>query len=96
MPHGAGQGDTLGLAAAQPGGVFADNGIITIWQAHNEVMNIGGFGGLFEFSHAYAWNHGILIMPYFNMLIVTPQHSLEDTDRWLPVWDDMIRIVMGG
>ena len=55
-----------------------------------------GFGGLFEFSHAYAWNRGILIMPYFNMLIVTPQHSREDTDRWLPVWDDIVRICMGG
>ena len=55
-----------------------------------------GFGGLFEFSHAYAWNRGIMIMPYFNMLIVTPQHSREDTDRWLPVWDDIVRIAMGG
>jgi glutamate-1-semialdehyde aminotransferase len=67
-------------------------------QCHDPVSaSVGiGFGGLFEFSHASAWNHGILIMPYFNMLIVTPQHSLEDTDRWLPVWDDMVRIVMGG
>ncbi len=55
-----------------------------------------GFGGMFEFSHAYAWNRGIMIMPYFNMLIVTPQHTREDTDRWLPVWDDIVRILMGG
>lgn len=54
-----------------------------------------GFGGMFEFSHAYAWNRGIMIMPYFNMLIVTPQHSKADTARWLPVWDDIIRILMG-
>ena len=54
-----------------------------------------GFGGLFEFSHAYAWNRGIMIMPYFNMLIVTPQHTREDTAKWLPVWDDVIRILMG-
>jgi len=54
-----------------------------------------GFGGMFEFSHAYAWNHGIMIMPYFNMLIVTPQHTVEDTARWLPVWDDIVRILMG-
>lgn len=54
-----------------------------------------GFGGFFEFSHAYAWNRGIMIMPYFNMLIVTPQHSKEDTAKWLPVWDDIIRILMG-
>lgn len=54
-----------------------------------------GFGGMFEFSHAYAWNRGIMIMPYFNMLIVTPQHSRDDTARWLPVWDDIVRILMG-
>ena len=54
-----------------------------------------GFGGMFEFSHAYAWNRGIMIMPYFNMLIVTPQHTSEDTARWLPVWDDIVRILMG-
>jgi len=53
-----------------------------------------GFGGLFEFSHAYAWNRGIMIMPYFNMLLVTPLHTRADTDRWLPVWDDIVRIVM--
>lgn len=54
-----------------------------------------GFGGMFEFSHAYAWNRGIMIMPYFNMLIVTPQHNRTDTERWLPVWDDIVRILMG-
>jgi glutamate-1-semialdehyde 2,1-aminomutase len=54
-----------------------------------------GFGGLFEFSHAFAWNRGIMIMPYFNMLIVTPQHSEADTARWLPVWNDMVRILTG-
>ena len=54
-----------------------------------------GFGGLFEFSHAYAWNRNILVMPYFNMLIVTPQHTREDTERWLPVWDDIVGIAMG-
>ncbi|MEH6577677.1 MAG: aminotransferase class III-fold pyridoxal phosphate-dependent enzyme [Amphritea sp.] len=54
-----------------------------------------GFGGLFEFSHTYAWNRGIMIMPYFNMLIVTPVHTQEDTVKWLPVWDDIVRILMG-
>ena len=54
-----------------------------------------GFGGLFEFSHAYAWNRDILIMPYFNMLLITPQHTAEDTARLLPVWDDIVRITMG-
>jgi len=54
-----------------------------------------GFGGMFEFSHAYAWNRGIMIMPYFNMLIVTPQHEPADTQRWLLVWDDIVRILMG-
>jgi glutamate-1-semialdehyde 2,1-aminomutase len=54
-----------------------------------------GFGGMFEFSHAYAWNRGIMIMPYFNMLLVTPQHTRADTDKWLPVWDDIVRILMG-
>ena len=54
-----------------------------------------GFGGLFELSHAYAWNHGMLIMPYFNMLMITPQHSKQDTQKWITVWDDIVRIAMG-
>ncbi len=54
-----------------------------------------GFGGMFEFSHAYAWNRGIMIMPYFNMLLITPQHSEADTAKWLAVWDDIVRILMG-
>lgn len=53
------------------------------------------FGGLFEFSHAYMWNRDILIMPYFNMLLITPLHSREDTAKFLPVWDDFVRIAMG-
>ena len=55
-----------------------------------------GFGGMFEFAHAYMWNRGIMIMPYFNMLLVTPQHTKADTERFLPVWDDIIAILMGG
>ena len=55
-----------------------------------------GFGGLFEFSHAYAWNHGMLIMPYFNMLLIAPDHTKADTDNWVTVWDDIVRITMGG
>ncbi len=54
-----------------------------------------GFGGLFELSHAYAWNHGMLIMPYFNMMMITPQHTLEDTRKWVAVYDDIVRIAMG-
>jgi len=54
-----------------------------------------GFGGLFELSHAYAWNHGMLIMPYFNMIMITPQHSADDTKNWITVWDDIVRIAMG-
>ncbi len=38
----------------------------------------------------------MLIMPYFNMQIVAPDHSEEDTDKFLQVWDDIVRIVMGG
>lgn len=54
-----------------------------------------GFGGLFEFTHAYLWNHGMLIMPYFNMIIQGPNQTKEDNDKFLAVWDDMIRIIMG-
>lgn len=53
-----------------------------------------GFGGLFEFTHAYAWNHGMLLMPYFNMLMISQQHTKKDSDKWLKVWDDMVRIIM--
>lgn len=54
-----------------------------------------GFGGLFEFTHAYFWNHDMLIMPYFNMFMLSPDHTQQDSDKLLGVWDDMIRIIMG-
>ncbi|MEH6549332.1 MAG: aminotransferase class III-fold pyridoxal phosphate-dependent enzyme [Pseudomonadales bacterium] len=54
-----------------------------------------GFGGLFEFSHAYLWYHGLLIMPFFNMFLICPQHTDEDLDKFLSVFDDMIAIIMG-
>ena len=41
-----------------------------------------GFGGLYEFSHTYMWNHGMLIMPYFNMLIIGPDQNQDDTDKF--------------
>ncbi len=55
-----------------------------------------GFGGLFEFSHAYLWNRGFLLMPYFNMVIVAPQHTKADTDKFIAAWDDIVRITMNG
>lgn len=54
-----------------------------------------GFGGLFEFAHAYLWYHGFLIMPYFNMILICPQHTQEELERYLQVFDDMIGIIMG-
>lgn len=54
-----------------------------------------GFGGLFEFTHAYLWYHGLLIMPFFNMLLICPQHTQQDLDRLVMVFDEMIGIVMG-
>jgi len=54
-----------------------------------------GFGGLFELSHAYFWNRGMLIMPYFNMLMLAPDHPREDTDKFLGVWDKFVGITMG-
>jgi glutamate-1-semialdehyde 2,1-aminomutase len=54
-----------------------------------------GFGGLFEFAHAYLWYHGLLIMPFFNMFLLCPQHTREDLDYFLRVFDDMIAIIMG-
>lgn len=54
-----------------------------------------GFGGLFEFAHSYLWYHGLLIMPYFNMFLICPQHTPEQIDRFASVYDDMIAIIMG-
>jgi hypothetical protein len=54
-----------------------------------------GFGGLFELSHFMAWNRGYLIMPYFNMMMLAPQHTKEDIDGWLDVWDDVVKFAMG-
>ena len=54
-----------------------------------------GFGGLFEFAHAYLWHHGLLIMPFFNMFLLCPQHTQEELDKFLSVFDDMIAIIMG-
>ena len=53
-----------------------------------------GFGGLFELSHAYFWNHGVLIMPYFNMCLITPEHAEEDTTKLLEVWDEFVELAM--
>ncbi len=55
-----------------------------------------GFGGLFEYSHAYAWNNGILIMPYFNMMLIAPGHTQEDSDKWLTAWDHIVKTVTVG
>ena len=55
-----------------------------------------GFGGFFELSHAYLWNRGMLIMPYFNMLLLAPEHSHQDTDKFLRIWDEFVCITMGG
>ena len=54
-----------------------------------------GFGGLFEFAHAYLWYHGLLIMPFFNMFLIAPQHTEEQIDKFVQVYDDMIAILMG-
>jgi len=54
-----------------------------------------GFGGLFEFAHSYMWHHGLLIMPFFNMFLICPQHSQHDLDCFMGVFDDMIAIIMG-
>ena len=66
-------------------------------QVHDPIAGLVqvGFGGLFELSHFMAWNRGYLIMPYFNMILVAPQHTQEDIDGWLEVWDDFVRIAMG-
>jgi hypothetical protein len=34
-----------------------------------------GFGGLFEFAH--LWDQGSLIMRFFNMFLICPQHTQE-------------------
>jgi glutamate-1-semialdehyde 2,1-aminomutase len=54
-----------------------------------------GFGGLFEFAHAYLWYNGLLIMPFFNMFLICPQHTQGDLDKFLSVFDNMIAIIMG-
>jgi glutamate-1-semialdehyde aminotransferase len=54
-----------------------------------------GFGGLFEFSHHYLWYRGMLIMPFFNMFLICPQHTEKNLDQFLAVFDDMIAIIMG-
>ena len=54
-----------------------------------------GFGGLFEFSHAYLWHHGFLIMPYFNMFLICPQHTQEELDSFIETFGNMIAIIMG-
>jgi glutamate-1-semialdehyde 2,1-aminomutase len=53
------------------------------------------FGGLFEFAHAYLWYHGLLLMPFFNMFLICPQHTQADLEKFLQVFDDMIAIIMG-
>ena len=53
-----------------------------------------GVGGLLEFAHAYLWDHGLLIMPFFNMFLICPQHTQEELDKFLQVFDDMVANIM--
>ena len=54
-----------------------------------------GFGGLFEFAHSFMWTRGMLIMPFFNMFLICPQHTAEQIDQFMAAYDDMIAIIMG-
>jgi hypothetical protein len=29
------------------------------------------------------------------MIMITPQHTKKDTQAWITVWDDIVRIAMG-
>ena len=54
-----------------------------------------GFGGRFKLSHAYFWNHGVLIMPYFNMCLISPAHTTDDdTAKLLEIWDEFVALAM--
>ena len=38
------------------------------------------------YSHLYAMNRGILLTPFHNMALFTPQHTVTDVDRHTTVF----------
>lgn len=41
---------------------------------------------------AMAWKRVYRTMPYLNMMLIASQHSTEDIDRWLAVWDNIVKL----
>src|SRR4051812_17084126 len=45
VENGAGDGDSLTLAAGEGLATFADHGVVAVGEADDEVVGVGGFGG---------------------------------------------------
>ncbi len=49
-----------------------------------------GFGGLHEYWTYYCLNRGVLLIPFFNMIITSPHHTAEHCVRVVQLWDEVI------
>jgi glutamate-1-semialdehyde aminotransferase len=48
-----------------------------------------------RFMHLYAMNRGILLTPFHNMALMSPQTENEDVDRHTKVFGDAVREISG-
>ncbi|GEL37976.1 hypothetical protein LPA06_08270 [Lacticaseibacillus paracasei subsp. tolerans] len=53
--EGAGNAEELPLALRETASVFAEHGVVPVWQLVNEAFSICGFGGSFDFGVSGVW-----------------------------------------
>jgi len=59
-------------------------------QAHN-AMDFE----LERFMHLYAMNRGILLTPFHNMALMSPQTEADDVDRHTKVFREAVKEIIG-
>lgn len=53
-------------------------------------------GRLDRLIHLFFMNRGILVTPFHNMLLVSPETTEEDVDRHTAVFNECVAVLMGG
>ena len=54
-----------------------------------------GFGGYREYWLYYCLNRGILLIPIVNMILTGPDTTLEDCDKLVQLWDEVVATMYG-
>lgn len=64
-----------------------------VYTTRDVIWGVGN-GGLTEYMHLYAYNRGLLFIPYYNMFITSPTTKTEDVDRWIELWDEIVANIL--